>query len=367
MNPDLIYQLALCDIPNIGHVHAKILSEHFNSARDIFKAPRNILERIDGIGTIRAKSINTFRNFKKAEKEIRFIEKYGIQPIFIKDKAYPQRLLNCYDPPALLFYKGTADLNESKIISIVGTRRNSEYGRISAERLIKNFAEYGILIISGLAFGIDAIAHKSALKNGLPTVGVVAHGLDTIYPSENISLAREMLKNGGLLTEFRSSTKPDKHNFPSRNRIVAGMSDATIIIESGTKGGSIITAELASGYNRDVFAVPGRINDPGSGGCNELIRQNKAILLTDAEQVMNIMGWNHAKKIRSAPQKTLFPELSETEKKIISLIKEKEFAGIDEINFLSGVKISVVANAILNLELQNIIQCLPGKKYRMIS
>ena len=292
MSADLLYQLSLCQVPYIGYVHAKMLAERFPSAQAVFCASQRELECLEGIGTIRARSIKKFRDFNKAEKEIAFIRKYGIQTLFLKDDEYPRRLLDCYDPPTVLFYKGKANLNAAKILSVVGTRNSTDYGKQVVEKLMRDFSALNILIISGLALGIDAIAHTAALENNLRTVGVVAHGLDTLYPPENTLLAREILKDGGLLTEFPSNTKPDKHSFPSRNRIVAGISDATIIIESGIRGGSMITADMASGYNRDVFAIPGRIADAKSIGCNHLIRNNKAILLTEASQLNEIMGWS---------------------------------------------------------------------------
>ena len=273
MTTDFLYQLALTEVPNIGCVQAKILAQHFGEAEKIFKAKQSTLEKIEGIGTIRANSIKNFTDFSPAEEEIKFLEKFKIQPLFINDKNYPQRLLNCYDSPTLLFYKGTADLNASKSISVVGTRTHTDYSKKITDKLIEELSAQNVLIISGMAYGVDALAHKAAVKNNLPTVGVLAHGLDQIYPAEHSNLAKDMLKNdGGLLTEFRSKTKPDKHNFPTRNRIVAGMSDATIVIESGIKGGSMVTAELANGYNKDVFAFPGKVTDSKSAGCNYLIK-----------------------------------------------------------------------------------------------
>ena len=292
MANDLLYQLALTEVPNIGCVQAKILIEHFHDAESIFKTKESGLKNIEGIGDIRARSIKSFTDFSKAEEEIKFIEKYKIKPLFLTDKDYPKRLLNCYDSPTLLFYKGTADLNASKIIAVIGTRTHTEYAKQVTDKLIKGLASQNVLIVSGMAYGVDAIAHKAAIKNNLPTVGVLAHGLDQIYPSEHSNLAKDMMKHGGgLLTEYRSNTKPDKHNFPIRNRIVAGMSDAAIVIETGIKGGSMITAELANGYNKDVFAIPGKITDSKSAGCNYLIRNNKAILLTDVQELIELMGW----------------------------------------------------------------------------
>ena len=367
MTNDLLYQLALTEIPNIGWVQAKILAQHFGEADKIFKAKQSLLEKIEGIGLIRANSIKCFSDFSKAEEEIKFIQKFRIKPLFITDKEYPQRLLNCYDPPTLLFYKGSANLNASKIISIIGTRTHTEYSKKVTDELIEDLSALNIFIVSGMAYGVDAMAHKAALKNNLPTVGVLGHGLDQIYPPDHSNLAKEIVKNGGgLLTEFRSQTNPDKHNFPTRNRIVAGMSDATIVIESGIKGGSMVTAELANGYNKDVFAFPGKVTDSKSAGCNYLIKANKAMLLTDAQQLIEIMGWEEkSQKSKVKSQKEIFIELSKEEKIIVDILNEKDTVHIDEINLRSGLSSSAIAAAILNLELQNVVSRLPGKMYKL--
>ena len=286
MYPDLLYQIALTLVPNIGDVHAKALINIYGDAQSVFKAKQKDLEKIEGIGTVRANSIKSFVNFDSSEEEIKFIEKYKITPLFITDENYPKRLLNCYDSPALLYYRGNADLNTSKIVSVVGTRDHSDYGKLVCEKLVKELSEENILIVSGLAFGIDTIAHKAALKNDLSTVGVVAHGLDRIYPTQNKALAKQMTEQGGLLTDFISNTDPNKQNFPRRNRIVAGMCDALVVVESSKKGGSLITAELGNGYNKDVFAIPGRSTDPKSEGCNYLIKNNKALLITCADDLL---------------------------------------------------------------------------------
>ena len=364
---DLSYQLSLTLIPNIGPVQAKILLQHCN-AGEIFHAKKSYLEKIEGIGPIRAASIAAFKDFSKAEEEIKFIEKYKIKPLFITDKDYPKRLLNCYDSPTLLYYKGGADLNVSKIVAIIGTRSHTDYAKQVTEKLVKDLAEQHVTVISGLAFGVDAIAHKAAVKNNLPTIGVLGHGLDQIYPVEHAGLAKDMIKHGGgLITEFRSKTNPDKHNFPTRNRIVAGMSDATIVIETGIKGGSMITAELANGYNKDVFAIPGKISDTKSAGCNYLIKNNKAMLLTDAAELIQVMSWEDKAKSRKEKrsQRELFIELTADEKIVIAIVNEKQTAAIDEINLKSGLSSSAVAAAILNLELQNVMVSLPGKLYRL--
>jgi DNA processing protein len=368
MSNDLLYQLSLTLVPNIGCVQAKILVEHFGNAESVFKAKEAKLKNIEGIGIVRATSIKSFHDFSQAEEEIKFIEKFKIKPLFITDKDYPKRLLNCYDSPTLLFYKGSADLNTSKIVAIIGTRNHTEYAKQVTDKLVKELAAQNVLIVSGMAFGVDAIAHKAAIKNGLPTVGVLAHGLDQIYPPEHSNLAKDIIKhNGGLITEYPSNTKPDKHNFPIRNRIVAGMSDTTIIIETDIKGGSMITAELANGYNKDVFAIPGKVTDPKSAGCNYLIKNNKAMLLTDAQELVEIMGWEERAKSKKKEksQREIFIELSKDEKIIIDILKEKESVHIDELNLKSGLSSSAVAAAILNLELQGVVSSIPGKMYSL--
>ena len=365
MNNELLHQIALTLVPHIGDVHTKSLINLYGKAEEVFKARKKELEKIDGIGTVRAKSIKNFSDFRQADEELRFIEKYKITPLFITNPAYPGRLLNCYDSPAMVYFRGNADLNASRIISIVGTRTNSEYGKTVTEKLIEDLSAHDIIIISGLAFGIDTIAHRSALKNSLKTVGVLAHGLDRIYPPQNKSLARQMMEQGGLLTDFRSETNPDKQNFPRRNRIVAGICDALIVVESGEKGGSIITAELANGYNRDVFAIPGRINDNRSQGCNDLIKSNKAALITEAADLLEILHWTQKKKPVPKVQRELFIELEPDEKIIVDILQQQETIHIDELYLKSGLSTSATASALLMLEMNQLIQSLPGKIYKL--
>lgn len=368
MPTELLYQLALTQVPNIGDVQAKLLLQHLGTASAIFKAKQSSLEKLEGMGEVRAKSIKAFNDFHLVEAEMKFIEKYKIRPLFLTDDDYPRRLLNCYDAPTLLFYKGTADLNHPKVLSIVGTRNCTDYGKHFTEKLVEEMAEENVLVVSGLALGIDSIAHKAALKNGLPTIGVVGHGIERIYPSSNAGLAKDMIKNGGgLLTEFFSDVKPDKHNFPLRNRIVAGMSDATVVIETDVKGGSMITAKLADSYNKDVFALPGRTTDKKSSGCNHLIKHNKAILLSNAQDLLEVMGWSRTENAtKKKTQRELFIELTAEENTIVQMLREKEQVHIDEINLRSGLNSSTIAAAILNLELQGVVQSLPGKVYRLV-
>jgi len=361
---ELKYQISLTLVNGIGAVQARLLLEYFKTAEAIFKARKKELSLIEGIGEIRASQIKAFDNFSEAEDEIAFIEKHHIQALSITNKDYPQKLLHCYDAPTMLYYRGNADLNSQKSISIIGTRTNTDYGKQITEKIIEELQQHNVTIMSGLAFGIDAIAHKAAVKNQLPTIGVLAHGLDSIYPTQHKSLAKDMLLNGGLLTEFRKNTKADKHNFPRRNRIVAGMTNATIVIESSDKGGSMITAELAYNYNRDVFAVPGKITDSKSSGCLKLIQQNKAVLFTSVEQMLEELGWQQKTK-NTKKQRELFIELSDDERIIVDIIKEKDTVSIDEIYLKSNLSSSSVASAILTLELQNVLICMPGKMYKL--
>lgn len=365
MNNDLLYQVALSFVPQIGDVHAKNLIRHYGHAEAVFHAKKKELENLEGIGSVRARYIREFRDFSAAEKEIAFMEKYRITPLFITDEAYPKRLLNCYDSPILLYYRGNASLNASRIIAVVGTRNYSPYGRWATEKLLEDLLAPDILVLSGLAFGIDTIAHRAALHNGLSTVGVLAHGLDRIYPAANKALARQMTEQGGLLTEFPGNTEPDKQNFPRRNRIVAGMCDCLVVIESGKKGGSLITAELANSYNKDVFALPGRSNDPHSEGCNYLISSNKAALITGANELLENMGWKEQKKQPAKKQRELFIELTPDEKIIVDILQQQETVQIDALYLHSGLSSSAVAAALLMLEMQTLVVSLPGKLYKL--
>jgi DNA processing protein len=365
MHNDLLYRIALTLVPNIGAVHAKALINIYGSAQAVFKARKKELDHIEGIGIIRAKSIKDFNDFSSSEAEIKFIEKYKITPLFITDEQYPKRLLNCYDSPALLYYRGNADLNTSRIIAVVGTRINSDYGKMVCEKMIEDLRAENVLIVSGLAFGIDTIAHKAALKNNLQTVAVLAHGLDRIYPPQNKTLAKHITEQGGLLTEFISNTNPDKQNFPKRNRIVAGMCDAIIVMESSKKGGSLITAELGNGYNKDVFAIPGRTTDSKSEGCNYLVKTNKAALISSADDFLEMMNWKAAPKPSAKKQRELFIELSPDEKTVVDILQQQDSIQIDELYFKSGLSSSSVASALLMLEMQNVIIALPGKLYKL--
>ncbi len=366
MDKEIICRLSLKKVPHIGDVHARALFSHFGSAEEVFKAPLSQLEKIEGIGTIRAKSIRQFKNFLPAEKELNFVLKHGIELLCFGDNGYPKRLTNCTDAPFLLFYKGNTPLNASRIISVVGTRNNTEYGKQCCEQLIADLSESNIIVVSGLAYGIDTIAHKASLHNNINTIAVLAHGLDRIYPPSNTGLAREIIDQGGLLTDFPNGTAPDKQNFPSRNRITAGLCDALIIIETGKKGGSLITADIAFSYNRDIFAFPGKATDAKSQGCNDMIKTQKAMLISNAADVLETMRWNPTTQKSKINQRSLFTTLNEEESKVFNFLMLQKESSIDDIMLGVPLSQSKLAQALLTLEMNGQIQTLPGKIYKCL-
>ncbi len=288
-----------------------------------------------------------------------------VDVLFYTDGTYPKRLKNCYDAPVLLYSKGNANLNPHKVISIVGTRNATEYGKQLCRQLIAELQQYPVLIVSGLALGIDVAAHKECLKLDIPTVGVLGHGLDRIYPSQNRATADKMIENGGLLTEFPSGTLPGRENFPQRNRIVAGVADATVIIEASTKGGALITAEIANSYDRDVFAFPGRVNDEFSEGCNFLIRNNKAALLSCMADLAFSLGWEKEDGKKDISEQLVLPiDLSSDERRLFEIIKDnKTPLAIDDLSIKSNMTVSQLSMNLLNMEMQGYIRSLPGKTY----
>jgi len=360
----LKYQIALTLIPGIGDIVGKKLVSYCGGVEAIFSESRNALLKIPGIGNATVNSILSQKVLHKAENEIAFINENNIQPLFYTDKEYPARLLNCDDSPLLLYYKGNVNLNTSRVIGFVGTRKATNQGRAICEQFIEELKTKEVLVISGLAYGIDSYAHKAALANDLQTVGVLGHGLDRIYPAQNRKLAATMINNGGLLTEFTSKTIPDRENFPKRNRIVAGLCDAIVVIESAKKGGALITAGIANSYNRDVFAVPGRINDEYSAGCNMLIKTNRAALAESAKDIAYIMGWDDI-KVNVKNQRDMFLELTVEQQLIFDIINETQEISIDKLVIKSDLPASKVASALLMLEFEGMIQSLPGKLYKV--
>ncbi|MDP3462032.1 MAG: DNA-processing protein DprA [Bacteroidales bacterium] len=365
MSNQLLYQIALTLIPGVGDIVGKKLLAYCGGPEAVFQEKRKSLEKIPGIGTQTIQNIIGHHSFVRAEEEITFINRHNIKPIFYKDKDYPRRLQHCADSPLMLYYKGNTDLNAQRVIAVVGTRNASDYGRHLCEQLIEGLVKSNVLIVSGLAYGIDSCAHRASLKEGLPTVGVLAHSLDRIYPYMNKGLAEKMLLQGGLLTEFLSGTIPDRENFPRRNRIVAGMCDAVVVVESAKKGGALITADIANSYNRDVFAFPGRVGDVYSEGCNYFIRTNRAALLESADNIRYLMGWDDPKNKPSAQTK-LFRDFSEDEEKIMSVLKLTQDIGIDDIMLNSELTASKVAAILLSFEFEGLVSALPGKRYRLL-
>ncbi len=364
----LLYRLALAMVPTIGPVYAKKLLDHFGDAAAIFNATTAALGKVPGIGSGRAKAIHRSDRFRLAEKELAFVEKYGIRCIFFTDKDYPRRLLGFNTAPVLLYYKGNADLNSSRIVSVVGTRTPTEYGKRMAEQLVRDLAAYGPLVISGLAYGIDAVAHAAALKHSLPTLGVLGHGLDQIYPPQHKALARAMVKQGGLITNFNTAAAPDYHNFPVRNRIVAGMCDALVVVETGTKGGSMLTAGDALRFKKKLFVFPGRVTDKASSGCNALIQEGNARILLSASQLSAEMGWGPLNKPTAAPlaplQAQTAKNLSDQEKIVLNLLSGTETTSVDQLSHQVQLSSTAIAMALLNLELKGLVLPLPGKMYR---
>lgn len=364
---DLAYKIGITLIPGVGDVNAKKLIAYCGGVEAVFKEKKKILEKIPGIGSSLAESIVTSDVMKRAEKEIAFTEKYSVTPLFYLDKNYPERLKHCADNPVILYYKGNADLNNCKVIGIVGTRNATEYGKKNCNKIVEELASTGALIVSGLAYGIDVHAHKAALQFGLNTVGVLGHGLDVLYPEVHRSIAKKMVKQGGLITDFMSETKFLPENFPKRNRIVAGMVDALVVVEAAKGGGALITADIANSYNRDVFAFPGRTGDTYSEGCNNLIKTNKAALISSAKDIVYIMGWEAGKEKKSSNiQKQLFIDMSDDEKKIVDLLNGSGSMSVDMIILKVNIQPGKVAATLLNLEFKGIIKCLPGKIYQLL-
>lgn len=360
---ELIYQLSLTKVPGIGNNLSKVLISYCGSAKKVFFEKKHALLKIPGIGENTANNIVKFKDFSPAETELEFIKKHKIKPIFFLDKEYPYRLKNYEDSPLVLFYLGNADLNKQRVLSVVGTRKSTIYGKQFTEQLIEALVPYDVLIVSGLASGTDTNAHKSALKNNLQTVGVVGHGFHTIFPADNRQLAKEMLKNGALLTEYWYKEVGNKENFPMRNRIVAAMSDALIVVESAEKGGSLITAEWANNYNIDVFSLPGRINDTYSKGCNQLIRENKSAIIDSIPELINTLGYE-LKSTKKQKQLELLPDLNENEFKVYELLKRGEMP-IDQLHYHSKLSMSQLALILLDFEFKGLINSLPGKTYSL--
>jgi len=357
-----VYLLALTCIPGVGAVLARALLSHFGAAEAIFNASYKQLLQVEGIGPQLARNIRQFDDFDTSAAELNFVNAHGIQTLVLGDEKYPKRLLHCYDAPIVLFYKGNTDLNAQKIVSVVGTRSATAYGKLICDELVKGLAEYGVLVVSGLAYGIDAAVHKACVKNGLPTIGILAHGLDRMYPYAHRKLATEMLEKGGLLTEFPSKSNPDRENFPKRNRIIAGLADATIVVEANIKGGALITADLANSYDREVCAFPGRATDEYSLGCNELIKTNRAHLITQAADIVSLLAWDITSPTQKRVSRINWADRTADEQRILAILAENTAIPLDELIFSTGFSQSKLSLVLLDLQLAGFVQILPGNR-----
>lgn len=366
---ELLHLLALTKVEGVGDIVAKKLINHCGNVENIFKTKASKLNSIDGIGQNLIRNLKDKSIFEKAEAELRYIKSNDIKVSFYQDDNYPERLKHCIDGPILLFYTGNINWNTRKIISIVGTRQITSYGADFCKKLIEDLAPLNPIIISGFAYGVDIVAHQSAMDNNLQTIGILAHGLNQIYPKTHKRYIAKMEQNGGFMTEFWTTSNPEKENFVKRNRIVAGIAEATIVIESAEKGGSLITANMANDYNRDVFAVPGRVSDKLSQGCNNLIKTQRAHLLTSAADVLYILNWelessaaNYSKTI----QKQLFISLDADEQKIYDYLQQKGKQLLDVIAIECDFPIFKISSILLNMELKGVIRPLPGKLFEAI-
>ena len=364
MEKQLLYQIAVTLIPGIGDIIGKRFVSYCGNAEAIFKETRKSLAKINGMREVTLDALgNPKEILKRAEQEVEFIEKNGIKPLFYQDADYPRRLLQCDDSPMMLYYKGNANLNASRVVAIVGTRNITDYGKTNCTQLVNDLVDEHVLVVSGLAYGVDTVAHRSSVKAGIPTVGVLGNGFQQIYPAANKKLAAEMLGNGGLLTECMSGTLPDRENFPRRNRIIAGMADAVIVVESALKGGSLITADLANSYSRDVFAFPGRVMDLYSQGCNYLIRTNRAHLMESVANLRYVMRWER-EKTQEERQTTIFREFSPEEQKIMDCFGSQSIVSLDDLIIKTELPTTKLASLLLNLEFDGILMALPGKRYQ---
>lgn len=362
---ELQYLLALQKVEGIGDIYAKKLIKHCGSAKNVFAEKTSSLLKIDGIANKKLQGLKDKKLLlAKAENELKFIEKNNIQALAFTDIDYPERLKHIIDSPVVIFQKGKIEFKQQRIISIVGTRNITSYGRAFLNKLFEEIAKYNPLIVSGLAYGVDILAHQLAIKHKLQTVAVLAHGLDRVYPSKHQAESIQMQENGGLLTDFWSGNKPERANFVKRNRIVAGISQATIVIESASKGGSLITTEMANSYNRDVFAVPGRVSDLYSKGCNNLIKINKASLLQSGKDLAYLLNWEEV-RVKEI-QKQLFVELDDNETLLYNYLLKEGKQSLDIIALHNKLPIFKVSSLLLNLELKGVVRPLHGKLFEAV-
>src|SRR5690554_189797 len=362
----LIYILALQHVPNIGDITAKKLISHCGSVEAIFKEKKQNLVKIDGIGSLVIKDLFNKLNFEAAEEELKYIKENNITTLYFADPDYPEKLKHCIDSPILLFQSGNINLKKQRIISVVGTRKITTYGIAFCNKLIEELAVFNPVIVSGFAYGTDITAQKAAINNNLQTIGCLAHGLNQVYPKAHKKYVADIEKHGGFFTDFWSSDPFDRNNFLKRNRVIAGLSEATIVIESAERGGSLVTADIANSYNRDVFAVPGRVTDSQSLGCNNLIKFQKAHVLSTPLDIPYILNWELEEEKKAPVQKQLFVELNDEEKVVYNYLKEKDKQILDVIALECDLPIYKIAGILLNMELKGVVRPLPGKLFEII-
>lgn len=365
MLSELEYKIALTKIPYIGHGTARLLVQHCGGVEAIFHTSKKALAKIPRVSTRIIDAISAADPEALSASEVAFVKRHDIRLLFFTDSDYPERLRPHSDAPMALYYKGNADLNAERTVAIVGTRKPTDYGRQVCEQLVQDLQQYKVTIFSGLAYGIDIAAHQKCLSLQVPTVGVLGHGLDQIYPAAHKETASRMLANGGLLTQFGPGLGPDRVHFPMRNKVVAGLSDLVIVVETARKGGSMITAEMAAGYNKDVFAVPGRIGDKYSKGANHLIKAHKANLVESAQDIAYVMRWEQTETMRQR-QTELFAELNEQERQVVQIIGNNDNIHIDQLTFETALSNSQIAALVLELEFKGVVKAMPGKRFALV-
>jgi len=363
---EILYIIALSRIKSVGNIIAGKLINHFGSAEMVFKELTGKMSQLEKIPKSTIENIisekNTALDF--ARQEMEFIEKHGIKLFLKGDAAYPKRLAAYLDAPIILYGKGNMNLNPKYSVSIVGTRRYTEYGSQVTKKIVDDLAEYkGMQIVSGLANGIDTIAHNSALQRSLPTIGILGHGLKTIYPAVNRQLALKMLADGGVLTEYTTDIFADAHNFPKRNRIIAGMSDAVVVVEAYLKVGALITANVGMSYNKAVFAVPGKIGDKASEGCNNLLKDTRSHIVTSGHDIAMIMKWTEKPTNSKSKQIKLLLDLDQNEQLVVDALESGKECTIDELLSATKLNTGTISSLLLTMEFKGIVDCLPGKRY----
>ena len=364
---ELRFKIAITQIPGIGPVNGKVLMAYCGSAQAVLTATKKELMQIPGVGETTTKSVldHSAAALARADCELDFIDKNNVQVLFYADKNYPARLKQYNDCPFLLYFKGSVSLDHARTVGVVGTRKITPYGEMMCDQIVTDLLKYDVQVISGLAYGVDVAAHKRCLDIGIPTIGIMGNGLGRVYPHAHKRTAERMIENGGLLTEHLQDIGPEREHFPMRNRLIAALSDALVVVETAESGGSIITAELANTYNKDVFAVPGRLNDPFSKGCNKLIKTNKAALIESAADISYIMRWDEMDNKQRNVQAQLFVELTEDEQLMVDTLRGSTDMQIDAITTKTGFSPSKTASLLLTLEFQGLVKAMPGKRYML--